>query len=193
MLLGAPTTATALLAIDAPATYTPGDVLTITLQGDSEGRASLSMVVELTFEETLEVAGRSAGTLEDSSAGRNWIRTSRDLQCGAAASGLSLAENQCIAVDAAETYGPLDLLPSTLSTWQFDTTNASGDLVFLLDPWDREGVSHDHFFFGFPGTQITVAMIPEPSAGLLLCLGLATLAWKRLPSAGQLRCRTTVQ
>jgi hypothetical protein len=171
LLVAAPSTVNAGLAI-APATYTPGNVLTLTLLGDSEGRASLSMLVELTFEETLEVVGRSAGTLNDSSAGRNWIRASRDLQCGAAVSGL--AENQCIAVDAFETYGPLDLLPSTLSTWQFDTTNAHGDLVFFLDP--RESSFGQEFFFGFPGTQITVEMIPEPSTGLLLGLGLASLA-----------------
>jgi hypothetical protein len=171
--------ATAELAIDAPATYTPGDLLTITLRGDSEGREAIEMLVELTFDPTLQVASRSAGTLNDSSPFFSWLRPSSDLECGAAAPGASLGENQCIAVHAFETYGPLDLLPSTLSTWQFDTTNASGDLVFFLDPWDREGVSHDHFFFDFPGTQVTVAMIPEPTTALLLGLGLAALAARR--------------
>ena len=173
LLLAAPSTAIAGLAIDAPATYTPGDMVTITLRGDSEGRASLSMLVELTFEETLEVVGRSAGTLNDSSSHQNWFRASRDLRCGAEVSGPSLTENQCIAVDAFETYGPLDLLPSTLSTWQFDTTGALGDLVFSLDP--TEASFGQEFFFGFSGTQITVEMIPEPATALLLGLGLAAL------------------
>jgi hypothetical protein len=178
MLLAAPSTAIAGLAIDAPSTYTPGDVVTITLRGDSEGRFEFSMLVELTYEETLDIVGRSAGTLEDSNAFLSWFRASTDLQCGAAAPSLGLADNQCIAVHAFETYGPLDLLPSTLSTWRFDTTNASGDLVFFLDPWDRGGQSAEPFF-GLPGTQVTVAMIPEPSTALLLGLGLAALASRR--------------
>jgi len=177
MFLAAPSTAIAGLAIDAPATYTPGDMVTITLRGDSEGRASVSMQVELTFEETLGIVDRSAGTLNDSSEFRAWGRTSRDLQCGAAATGLGLADNQCMAVDAFESYGPLDLLPSTLSTWQFDTTGARGDLVFSLDP--TEASFGQEFFFGFPGTQITVEMIPEPYTALLLSLGLAALASRR--------------
>jgi hypothetical protein len=173
MLLAALNTASAGLAIDAPLTYTPGDVLTVTLRGDSEGGASVSMQVELTFEETLGIVDRSAGTLNDSSAFQAWGRTHRDLQCGAAATGLGLADNQCMAVDAFESYGPLHLLPSTLSTWQFDTTGALGDLVFSLDP--TEASFGQEFFFGFPGTEITVVMIPEPATGLLLGLGLAAL------------------
>jgi hypothetical protein len=169
------------LAIDAPATYTPGDLLTITLRGDSEGRKAIEMLVELTFDPALQVASRSAGVLEDSVAFESWSRISSDLSCGDA--GLLQAENQCVAVQALSFFSfpevPIDLLPSTLSTWQFDTTNAHGDLVFFLDPWDREGVSHAHFFFDFPGTEITVAMVPEPATALLLGLGLATLAVRR--------------
>jgi hypothetical protein len=109
------------------------------------------MQVELTFEETLVIVDRSPGALNDSSAFQAWGRTHRDLQCGAAATGLGLSDNQCLAVDAFESYGPLDLLPSTLSTWQFDTTNALGDLVFFLDP--TEASFGQEFFFGLPGTQ----------------------------------------
>jgi hypothetical protein len=181
VLIGAPIIATAELAIDAPATYTPGDLLTITLRGDSDGREAIEMLVELTFDTALQVASRSAGDLEDSVAFEAWSRISADLTCGDP--DLLQSANQCVAVQALSFNSfpevPIDLLPSTLSTWQFDTTNARGDLVFLLDPWDREGVSHDHFFFEFPGAQITVAMIPEPSTALLLGIGLAMLASRR--------------
>jgi hypothetical protein len=64
----------------------------------------------------------------------------------------------------------IGLLPSTLSTYTFDTTGASGDLTFTLTP---EGAG----FFGFgPATPLVVAQIvPEPASAALLGLGLMTL------------------
>jgi len=180
--VAAPGTARAILSIDAPATYRPGDVLEIEIRGDSEGRRSLFASTRLTFDSALQVLGSTTGPLPTSDLPQVWLRTGADGLCGD--DRLGLDANQCVALDAFayDLPTPIDLLPATLSTWQFDTSDATGDLTFIVEPWGNTAGVDPGFFFDFPGTQITVAMIPEPSTALLLGLGLAALASRRVRS-----------
>ena len=171
VLLAAPVSASAGLNLEAPTSYMPGDVITITVAGDSEGREAVSISLLMTVDEELTLVSVNRGTLYSSdSSVQEWMHAPVSGTCGT----IGLAANQCFAVDAFTTYTGqrADLLPSTLTTWQFDTTGATGDLVVLLEP---DGVG----FFGFPGTQVTVTMIPEPASVALLCAGLVALAARR--------------
>ena len=180
LLLG-PEPSSAALELDAPGSYTPGDVITIAVAGDSEGGQSTAISVLLTIDADLTLVNVELGAL-NRSAGFNedWTHTGASGTCGT----VSLAANECLAVDAFGEYGfeTIDLLASTLTTWQFDTTGATGDLLFLLEPRAPAG------FFGLPGTQVTVTMIPEPEPVALLCAGLVALAaWRRRRGAMPLR------
>ncbi len=162
--------ASAGLNIEAPATYTPGDLITLTLTGDSEGRTAAIIRALLIVEPNLELVSGAAGMLYDSNSSFYWSQTAEVGTCGPG----GLPPDTCTAVDAFEaTVGvaAFDLLPSTLSTWHFDTTHATGDLYFSLDP-DGAG------FFGLPGTTAVVAFVPEPATALLLAVGLVTLRWR---------------
>jgi len=167
-----PKPSSAALDLEGPGSYTPGDMITITVTGDSEGAEGEGISVLLTIDDALALVSVDRGTLQSSDPFfEEWMHTPASGTCGT----IGLAANQCFAVDAFVTYtiGRIDLLPSTLTTWQFDTTGATGDLLFLLEP---DGVG----FFGLPGTQVTVTMIPEPMPSALLCAGLVALAaWRR--------------
>ncbi len=125
----------------------------------------------LTVHPALSYIASSVGALNDSSPFFYWEPTGVSATCGAS----GLAANVCVGVDAF-TYqflqDGIDLLPSNLSTFTFDTTNATGDLFFSLDP-DGAG------FFGLPGTTAVVALVPEPATALFLGLGLVVLAGAR--------------
>jgi hypothetical protein len=78
-----------------------------------------------------------------------------------------LDPNQCVGLDAFTSVFAeprIDVLPSTLSIWTFDTTGAEGALTFRAVP-DGAG------FFGFEGATLVVA-IPEPATAVLLGFGL---------------------
>jgi hypothetical protein len=166
VLLAAPVPSRAGLNLDAPASYTPGDILTITVTGDSEGAEDTLMSALMIVEEPLTLVSVTHGTLHSSDPiYPEWLHTGVSGTCGSA----GLAPNECLAVDAFTYFTfppPIDLLPSTLTTWQFDTTNATGNLLFLLEPRAPAG------FFGLPGTQATVVMIPEPAPVALVAAGL---------------------
>jgi hypothetical protein len=77
---------------------------------------------------------------------------------------------------------PADLLPSTLSTWQFGTTDARGDLLFTLEPFTLEPLNEfDLVFFDLPAaTPLVIAgPIPEPVTAALLALGLVVMGVSR--------------
>jgi len=171
----------AVLDLEAPTRYTPGDVITITVTGDSEGKEDSAISSVLTIATDLTLVGVALGTLHSSHPFiEEWTHTGTSGTCGAT----DLAANECLAVDAFTDsfFRSIDLLPSTLTTWQFDTTGATGDLLFLLEPRAPAG------FFGLPGTQVTVTMIPEPEPVALLCAGLVALAaWRRRRGAMPLR------
>jgi hypothetical protein len=79
----------------------------------------------------------------------------------------------CIAVSAfSDLVGSLDLLPSTLSVFAFDTSGAllGSTLTFQVIP-EASG-----FFSAGPSEVVTVQVIPEPAAGLLVALGLVAVA-----------------
>ncbi len=159
------------LNIEAPATYRPGDPVTLTLTGDSEGREAPLLGALLTVDPSLDLESATAGTLSDSGMRYGqffyWAQTALVGTCGV---GPYLESNECVAVDAFSAGSinsyPLDLIPSTLSTFTFDTTDATGDILFSLDP-DGAG------FFGLPGTTLTI--VPEPGTAALLGLGMVAL------------------
>jgi hypothetical protein len=180
MVLAGSLSAQAGLAIHGPATYTPGEVITITLTGDSEGRldALMHAVVAFSAERgVVEPVAATRGDLETSAGVLYWLHFPGSGSvdgCGT----FGLATNACLAVSAYEAYllegTPTDLLPSTLSTWQFDTTDARGDLVFTLAPG---GVG----FFDFPAATplVVVGPIPEPVSVALVGLGLVAIGVAR--------------
>jgi hypothetical protein len=190
-VLSSPTSAHAGLAIHGPATYTPGEVITITLTGDSEGRLDPSFAAVIAFSAERGVVtpvAATRGDLIDSAVQHYWIHLpysgSVD-SCGAILIR-SLAANECLAVDAFNAYllspVPADLLPSTLSTWQFDTTDARGDLLFTLEPFTLEPLNEfDLVFFDLPAaTPLVIAgPIPEPVTAALLALGLVVMGVSR--------------
>jgi len=179
--LAGPTSARAGLAIHGPATYTPGEVITITLTGDSEGRLDPFLGAVIGFSARRGVVAPVAatrGALATSFSASVWLHYfySANVDSCGAVGGLSASE--CLAVHATESYlpefRPIDLLPSTLSTWQFDTTDARGDLLFTLEPWDPVG------FFDFPAaTPLVILAIPEPATAALLGVGLFALGAAR--------------
>jgi hypothetical protein len=177
VLLAAPISVSAGQNLDAPASYTPGDIITITVTGDSESRQSTAISALLTIDADLTLVNVELGALNRSTGfNEDWIHTGTSGTCGT----IGLASNECLAVDAFGEYGfeTIDLLTSTLTTWQFDTTNATGNLLFLLEPRAPAG------FFGLPGTQATVVMIPEPAPVVLLCAGLVALTARRRRHSG---------
>jgi len=165
--------ASAVPNIEAPASYVPGQVIALTVTEDSEGATASVIRALLTVDPALTLVSGTPGVLNDSAPTPTyWAQGGPVGDCGMS----GLPANQCLAVDAFEyihlgSY-PIDLLTSTLSTWQFDTTGATGDLLFSLDP-DGAG------FFGQPGTTATVAMVPERATALLLAAGLVGLAVPR--------------
>lgn len=177
-----PEIAAAGLTVTAPAQYTPGDEITVTISGDSEGRTAVLMRALLAFDASLDVvSGSPRFPLDDTSPLLSWSYTGAMARCGI---GL-LAPTQCVAADAFEfttfAAASVDLLPSQLSVFRFDTTQATGDLVFTVEP-DGAG------FFGLPGTQATVSVIAPPVPTLspaalaalgLLAAGTAVVAWRR--------------
>jgi hypothetical protein len=178
LLLAIPGAAFAGLNLEAPATYVPGEIITITVTGDSEGRIAAEFRVSITFDDALAVASVERGDL-DNTGFDWWLFAGATGLCGPDVSGFP--PNRCLAVDAFTSYvgsTRVDLLPSTLTTWQFDTTGATGDLLFLLEPRDPAG------FFGLRGTQATVVMIPEPAPVALLCAGLVALTARRPRRSG---------
>jgi hypothetical protein len=180
-LLVRPESALAALHIEGPASYTPGDIVELTILGDSSVNGdglppyleTGYLEVALTIDPSLSVVSSSAGTLmkgDTGSPGDSWLNTALAGTCGEG----GFAANECVAVNAFDSYnfgsGMLGLIPSTLSVFQFDTTGASGPLHFSLDPFGNG-------FFGLPGTTFTV--VPEPGTAGLLGLGLVVLARTR--------------
>jgi len=152
--------------------YIPGDILTVTLTGDSGGLTSNIIRAVLRFQPSLTFLNGTPGQVQSSDPIDFWAQTAEVGTCGAG----NLAPNQCTALDAftyihfgSESY-LIDLMPSTLATFQFGTSAATGPLGFALEP-DGGG------FFGLPG--VTLGQIPEPTTAARLGLGLAALGWAR--------------
>ena len=134
--------ALAALHIEGPASYTPGDIIELTIVGDSSVNgdglppyleAGL-LGVALTIDPSLSLVSSIVGTLMDSDTGAfpndSWLTSALPGTCGEG----GFAANECVAVHAFDSYnlgsGSLDLIPSTLTIFQFDTTGASGLLHF---------------------------------------------------------------
>jgi hypothetical protein len=85
----------------------------------------------------------------------------------------------CIAVSAFTDFGALDLLPSTLSTFAFDTSGAlpGSTLTFQVIP------EFSGFFGAGPSEVVTVQVIPEPAPASLVAIGLLALAVVRRVAA----------
>jgi hypothetical protein len=158
--------------------YTPGNDVTITVIGNSEGLESALIQLILTVDPALILIESSAGTLADSDPDpdRFWANTGVMGTCG----GGIYPPSHCWALDAFEndSFGlePIDLLPSTMSMFRFDTSNASGPLTFSIDPSVYS--SGLHSYFDLPGVSYTL-LVPEPGSGLLLGLGLTVLGASR--------------
>jgi PEP-CTERM motif len=156
--------------------YVPGDILTVTISGNSEGLTSAFISLILTFDPSLSLVSSTAGVLADSDPNLFWQQTAFTGTCGLG----GYAPNECRALDAYEyvSFGgvPIDLLPSTFSTFQFDTSSAPGIFEISVEPCTYPVGTHS--FFDLPGKTI-IWPIPEPTTAALLGLGLAALGVAR--------------
>jgi len=156
----------------------PGDPLSITVTGDSEDAGALLIRVLLMYEGLVEpsnAVGPFVLSTEPPFPGAEWTILPQTGRCDVTPVG------SCVAVDAASlaipTGGPaLELLPSTLSVFAFDTSAAlpGSMLTFQAVP---DGVGF--FVAGVESELVSVRVIPEPGTAALLGLGLAATAVAR--------------
>ena len=155
----------------------PGDALSITVAGDSEGATDELIRVLLAYDGPIEPSNAPGPFVLNTNPpseypGATWTALVQTGRCDVTPAGT------CVAVDAASSYffpifGPsLELLPSTLSVFAFDTSAAlpGSTLTFQALP-DGFG-----FFLGGPSGIVSVHVIPEPASAALLGLGLIVAA-----------------
>lgn len=175
-----PQAAFAALIIDAPASYTPGDIVTVEISGDSEGAIADAYWVNLEIDPNVSVLSGTrnitkpsstfVGVLDGEERFLTWESSSIIGRCGI----VGLAPNECVAGSGYELFlrpRELDMTLSILSTFQIDTTGASGPLTWILTPDPTRG------FFGLPGVSATT--VPEPATAALCALGMILLAAAR--------------
>jgi hypothetical protein len=156
----------------------PGDALSITVTGDSEGAVAGLIRVLLEYDGLIEPSnapGPFVLNTEPPPLGAEWTIFPQHGRCDATPVG------SCIAAEAGSQLipsggPPLVLLPSTLSVFAFDTSAAlpGSTLTFQAVP---DGVG----FFG-GGAQsdiVSVRVIPEPVPAALLGLALIAIALLR--------------
>jgi len=155
----------------------PGDALSITVVGDSEGAVASQMFGRLHYSGDVEASDAQGPFDLRSSAGPDFWMTvgSEHGVCGRPGD----PPRTCIAFSAFSDPFATDLLPSTLSVFVFDTSGAlpGSILTFQVVP------EFSGFFGAGPSEVVTVQVIPEPAPALLVALGLLALAARSLRAA----------
>jgi hypothetical protein len=168
-------TAARLDVLASAASIRPGDALSITVTGDSEGSGDVLIRVLLEYEGLVEPSNAVGPFVLDSGSSDEWTVLPQTGRCDVTPVG------SCVAADAGSLFffpelgPPLELLPSTLSVFAFDTSAAlpGSTLTFQAVP-DGFG-----FFLGGPSEVVSVLVIPEPASIALRGLGLIATALLR--------------
>jgi hypothetical protein len=160
------------------ASIRPGDALSITVTGDSEGAVANLIRVLLEHDDVIEpnnAPGPFVLNTNPRFPGAEWTVLSQTGRCDVTPVG------SCVAMDAASLTNPLggpprELLPSTLSVFAFDTSAAlpGSTLTFQAVP---DAVAF--FVAGVESEIISVRVIPEPAPAALVGLGLIVVALLR--------------
>lgn len=177
LLFGLPISAARLDVVASSTSIAPGDALSITVLGDSEGETAGLMFARLHYSGPV-IANDAEGpfVLESSPSDDQWnVFGSQHGVCGRPED----PPMTCIAVSAFTDFGALDLLPSTLSVFAFDTSGAApgSTLTFQVIP------EFSGFFGAGPSDVVTVQVIPEPTPASLVAIGLLALAAARRVAA----------
>jgi len=146
----------------------PGDPLSVSVLGDSEGETSFTIVANLAYTGTVTPSDATGPFELLRSIGYEWEPTALMGRCGLEEDPPST----CRALDAFTQFSPADLLLSTFSTFEFDTSAALPGSVLTFQAVPAGGIG---FFSAGPSEVVTVQVIPEPAAGLLVALGLLAL------------------
>jgi hypothetical protein len=175
LICGQPASAARLDVLASATIIRPGDPLSITVTGDSEGAVEVLIRALLEYEGLAEPSNAPGPFVLNTNPpfpGAEWTVLSQTGRCDVTPVG------SCVAVDAGSfsipTGGPpLELLPSTLSVFAFDTSSAfaGSTLTFRAVPAG---------FFGAPPSEtVSVRVIPEPAPAALVGLGLMAVALLR--------------
>jgi hypothetical protein len=184
MLFGQSTSAARLDVLASATSIRPGDALSITVTGDSEGARAFLIRVLLEYSGVVDPSNDPGPFVLNSGSTDEWTVLPQTGRCDVTSVG------SCVAVDAASLAIPaggpaLELLPSTLSVFAFDTRAAlpGSMLTFQAVP---DGVGF--FVAGVESEIVSVRVIPEPGTAALLGLGLiATMLLRR---SGHTTCRS---
>ena len=175
LILGHTATAARLDVLTSADFVRPGDPLSITVTGDSEGSEAVVIRVLLAYDGLAEPSNAVGPFVLNSGSDDEWTVLPQTGRCDVTPVG------SCVAVDAASltvpSLGPpLELLPSTLSVFAFDTSAAlpGSTLTFQAVP---DGVGF--FVAGVQSEIVSVHVIPEPAPVALLGLGLIATALLR--------------
>jgi hypothetical protein len=171
LIFGQSATAARLDVLPSATSVRPGDALSITVTGDSEGAFEVFFRVVLEYEGVIEPSNATGPFLLNSGTSNEWTTFSQHGRCDLVPVG------SCVAADAGSLTNPLggpalELLPSTLSVFAFDTSAAlpGSTLTFQAMP------APNFFVEGVTSEVVSVHVIPEPATAALLGLGLAAMA-----------------
>jgi hypothetical protein len=179
LLLGSLSASAARLeVVSSSAVIIPGDPLSVSVLGDSEGEASFTAAAILLFTGGV-IPSDAAGpfVLETTNVSSEWFATTFMGRCDVPELP-ELPPDSCLAVHAFADPSAIDLLPGTFSVFHFDTSLAVPGSVLTFQAAPAGGVGFDFFSAG-PSEIVTVQVIPEPAPAALVALGLLAFVTTR--------------
>jgi len=152
------------------ASVAPGDPLSVSVLGDSEGETSrIAGAILLYSGDVLPSDATGPFELLTTNPDALWFATPLMGRCGLAEDPAS----SCRAVDAfTDPSIRSDLLPGTLTIFDFDTSSALPGTLLTFQAVPTSG----GFFGAGPSEVVTVQVIPEPASALLVALGVLAAA-----------------
>jgi hypothetical protein len=170
LLCSVPGSAARIEVMTSSTSIAPGDALSVSVLGDSEGETAFTAAVLLVYSGNAVPADATGPfELESSTPDAIWETTGRTGACGLE----TFPPDSCLALEAFTDPGIRgNLLLGTFTIFEFDTSTAAPGslLTFQAIP---AGIG---FFGAGPSEVVTVQVIPEPTPGLLVALGLLALA-----------------